>query len=253
MSIALNAVIIFVLLLPPFVFFISLTHGRFQKGWPRWNMLEMLMASAIFAIGAHAIALLLIDAPIRFDLLALILTGSVELVIKLYSNEEIEYYLIHFIWYCLLQLKIAFIIGKIVRWILNKYGLHTRTETFRLYNHWWYLFNGYKNDKGLYKKRDKPFDMVILDLLINTSTGAMIYSGYLSDFICSGETLDRIYLTRVLRRDFKTIQVSDKATILINVPGISKSIKSDVFSISFKDIINMNMRFVDFKELKIRR
>jgi hypothetical protein len=253
MNIALNAVVIFVLLLPPLVFFISLTHGRFQKGWPRWNMLEILMASAIFAIAAHAIAILLMDGPIKFDLLALIMTGNAELVIKNYSNQEIENYLLQFIRYCSIQLSIAFVLGKIVRWMLNKHDLHTKSETFRLYNHWWYLFNGYRNDKGFYKKRDKPFDIVVLDLLINTSTGAMIYSGVLSDFICQGETLDRVYLTSALRRDFKTIRLQDKTTILMNEPGIPKRIKGELFSVFLKDIININMPFVDFKELKNRR
>lgn len=99
-------------------------------------------------------------------------------------------------------------------------------------NRWWYLFNGIENNI-------EDFDILILDLVVDTREGTIIYSGYLLNYVCNGEELDRLYLTQTTKREFKIN--SDNGLITTGSPS---EVPGVAFSISYQNVINMNLKFL---------
>lgn len=88
-----------------------------------------------------------------------------------------------------------------------------------------------------------------IDALVNTNAGAMVYSGLLVDFVCKGEELDRIYLFKVTKREFKKTVSTVKGPIVLNETSEPKKVKGNTFSIAYTNVINLNLRFIDFAEI----
>lgn len=248
MNIALSAVIIFILLLPPLAFYLALTFGDFPKARPKIGLLEGVMLSAIFAVILHSTSIIFIHKEIRFDILVLLIGGDVKTISTLVPNENFEKYFHQFSFYSCLLTILSFIMGRYFRWWLNKSRSHVDSELFRLYTHWWYLFNGYKIEEYTDRKKLPLFDAVAVDALVNTNAGTMLYSGYLIDFVCHGESLDRIYLSGTIKREFKTNEVNEGGNVLINEPGVPKLVKGDTMSIPYSGILNMNLHFISLSE-----
>jgi hypothetical protein len=244
MNIALSAVITFILLLPPIAFYLSLTFGRFAKAGPKLGLLEGLMLSAIFSVVLHAIAIQLMPGEIRFDILALLLGGELKTFSATVANDAFKSMFRTFVLYNSLLLLASIVLGLIVRWVIERTGLHARSELLRLYNQWWYLFQGYKIDGFINQSGPPPFDVVFVDALVNTNAGTMIYSGYLIDFVCEGEALNRIYLSETSKREFKQNSMNDRGNVLINEPGEPSAIDGDTMMIPYAQIINMNLHFI---------
>jgi hypothetical protein len=244
MNIALSAVIIFILLLPPIVFYISFVFGKFQKANPRVGLLEGVMFSAVFAVVMHSTSLLFIKGEIRFDILALLIGGDLKTINTLVPNKEFRKYFQQFTLYTSILTIIAIVSGRYLRWRLYKSRYHVKSEIFRLYSHWWYLFNGYNIKDYNDQQNPRLFDFVFVDALVNTNAGTMLYSGCLVDFVCHGEALDRICLSGTQKREFKITGMNEKGNILINEPGPSKTIKGDTMSIPYTSIININLHFL---------
>lgn len=234
MNIALSAVVIFILLLPPVAFYSSYLLGRFSKAGPKFSLLDGVLFSAIFALLTHAIAILLIPYEIRFDVLLKIIGGDLKSLQETISNQELEKYLRQFTLYNLIIIATAVLLGRGARWLVKTQFNHGQNELLRIHNRWWYLFNGFENDI-------KDFDLVFVDAVVNTQDGTMIYSGFLIDYICDGEQLDRIYLGDTVRREFKRNNTDNS---LINDPGIPVTIPGEVFSLTYENSINLNLRFI---------
>ncbi len=174
------------------------------------------MISAIFAVFVHAVASLFIQHEIRFYILALLIGGDLKLFDQKATNEQAGHLLRSFTAYNFWILVIMSGLGRLLRYIVRRFNWHGRTEFFRLYNRWWYLFRGYQVDKTIESGKPVEFDIVFVDALVNTSEGAIIYSGYLLDFVCKGETLERIYLSEASKRDFKSNAMTAKSNIRVN-------------------------------------
>jgi hypothetical protein len=58
MNIALSAVIIFLLLLPPIAFYLAFSLGKYPKSGPKIGLLEGLLLSAVISTLLHALAIL---------------------------------------------------------------------------------------------------------------------------------------------------------------------------------------------------
>jgi len=236
MNIALSAVIIFILLMPPIAFYLSFTFGRFAKGGP--GLLEGLMLSAIFSTVLHGIVLYFIKAETRFDILALLLGGDLKTFNITVTNGTFKNLFLAFVKYNSILISTSIIAGLCFRWLSERFGWHAQSELFRLYNRWWYLFQGHKIQWFANQSTPPDFDIVFVDVLVNTNAGTVIYSGYLVDFVCSGETLDRIYLSETIKREFKQNSGS----------GEARAIDGETMVIPYSNIINMNLHFVSFPE-----
>jgi hypothetical protein len=104
----------------------------------------------------------------------------------------------------------------------------------RLNNRWWYFFNCYENGK--------PFlDVVFVDAAVETKEGTIIYTGWLRDFVCEGERLDRLYLNCVVKRKLK---LNNDGKEDVNTKQSSAvPIAEGKLSLPYANIINLNVRF----------
>src|SRR5690349_4935583 len=132
MNVALGAVIIFILLLPPITFYLAYTFARYPKAGPTVSILEGLIISAIFAVFVHAVASHFIQHEIRFYILALLIGGDLKLFDQKATNEQAGHLLRSFTAYNFWILVIMSGLGRLLRYIVRRFNWHGRTEFFRL-------------------------------------------------------------------------------------------------------------------------
>jgi hypothetical protein len=245
MNIALSAVVIFLLLLPPVAFYLAYTIGKFPKSGPRIGLLEGLMLSAVISTLLHAFAFLFVEKEIRFDLIALLIGGDLKQFGTLTNNTTFRHQFQEFVLYNAVMVLIAIFLGRTIRLLVRNLGWHANDELLRLYNYWWYLFNGYKVDGFANNGTPTPYDIVYINALVNTNSGTMIYSGILIDFVCEGEKLDRIYLSETYKREFKKMATNDKGNFLSHETGDEFPIDGDTMMIPYANVINLNLHFVN--------
>lgn len=140
---------------------------------------------------------------------------------------------------------IAIFLGRTARLLVKNLGWHAHDELLRLYNYWWYFFNGYKVDGFANNGTPTSYDIVFINALVNTNSGTMIYSGFLIDFVCEGEKLDRIYLSETSKREFKKMTSNDKGNYLSHEAGEEFLIDGDTMMIPYTNIINLNLHFIN--------
>jgi len=236
MNIALSAVVIFILLMPPIVFYLSFSYGRYPKAKPKFSFLDGILASAIISLFVHALALFLLRKEVRFDVLMKVFGGELKDLENKITNPDITRCLEHFALYNFTLVFIFTLLGRLARDVVIRFNYNNeQSELLRLNNRWWYFFNGYENDKQL-------LDLVFVDAAVETKECTIIYTGWLRDFVCDGERLDRIYLECVAKRKFKVhySENQEGATELSSAIPI----RGKKFSLPYDRIINLNVRFV---------
>ncbi|HEX8460864.1 MAG TPA: hypothetical protein VF623_05525, partial [Segetibacter sp.] len=220
-------------------FYLSYSFGNFSKAGPKFSFLDGVLASAVVSLFVHAIAISFISNEIHFDILLKVLGGEIKGIEQKFSNRVFLQAVKQFAFYNFVILALFIMLGRLTRWIVMHYHLNTaQNELLRLNNRWWYLFNGFENEIEF-------FDLLLIDAVVDTKDGTMIYSGFLVNYICNGEELDRIYLRDAVRRELKTLDVAGK---LSNKAGIPVTIPGETFSIPYKNIINLNCRFLQLTE-----
>lgn len=234
MNIALSAVIIFILLIPPISFYFSFSYGRFPRSGPKFTLLDGILVTAIISLFVHSLAVAFIKQEIRFDIFLKLLGGEIKDIEKKIANREFAIHIRQFAIYnfCILLVFIA--LGRLSRFIVLRFKLNNgQINLLRLNNRWWYFFNGLENNV-------ENFDLVFVDAVVDTKECTMIYSGFLVDFVCDGEKLERIYIGDAVRRKFKAENGNDN----LSEPSTALQIPGDILSISYEKIINLNLRFI---------
>jgi hypothetical protein len=189
----------------------------------------------------HGIAITFIHREIRLDILLKIVGGELKEIENKMPNSELAGEVKDFAIYNFYILLISVGLGRLSRWtILRLNSNNGQNEFFRLHNRWWYLFNGYLNNVT-------SFDLVFVDAIVDTKDGTMIYSGVLKEFVCNGEELDRIYLEETTRREFKR-RDGIQTGLLVNEPGNTQDIPGYIFTLPYKQIINLNLRFIILRD-----
>jgi hypothetical protein len=240
MNIALSAVIISILLIPPVVFYLSLYIGRYPRAIPKFSLFEGILASAVISLFIHAIAILFISTDIRFDILIKVLGGDLKNVENSIPNKDFKKAITDFAYYNVAVLLCMILLGRTGRKILQATNLHATNEIYNLYNKWWYFFSGNYSDITEY-------DLVFIDAVVDTNDGTIIYSGFLMNFETKNGELDRIYLKDAVRREFKR-QSNNQNPMLINEPGAPAQIPGATFSLKYDKIINLNVNFILIEE-----
>lgn len=259
MNIALSAVLIFILLVPPVIFFLVFSFVRDAKGGPKVTILDGILLSAVLSVFVHAIAIsCFVHQDIRFDILLRLVSGDLKDISKSISNAEFENVFIGFAQYNAWIVGTMFILGFLLRKLSQQLQLFLRFPTlFRLRSHWWELFHGHlKRDSGY---ETLPFDLIFVDILMKPGSDAVIYSGYLLSFHGNGEELDRINLYNVFRRPFKWDENTEiendthefGENLKADDPSTAKEIVGDVMTIAYKDILNLNIRYIAFENMSL--
>ncbi|BAV07678.1 hypothetical protein SAMN05421788_10328 [Filimonas lacunae] len=242
MNVALSAIILFILLIPGIALYAGLFTGNFSKPGPKLSLLEGLFSTGLFSLLVHCIALLLIRDTIRFDILIKLIGGDIKDLDKMVPNHEFKRLILWFALYNLILDVICFIIGKLLRILIQHLQWDVKVPLLRVHNRWWYLLNGYYLDELGRPGDRKVYDLVLVDALVNTGAGAMLYTGYLVDFVCDGEDLQRIYLQTPLRRTLVAKDTDSRAGTA--APGDAYSLKGDLLCLFYKDIQNISVHFI---------
>jgi len=239
MNIALSAVVIFVLLMPPIVFYLSFTYGRYAKAGPKFSFLDGILASAIISLLVHATALFILGKEVRFDVFLKVLGGELKDLENKITNRELTRCTKAFALYNFLLLIIFILLGRLTRFIVIRFNYNlAQSEALRLNNRWWFLFNAFK-------KNNQRSDMVLVDAVVETKECTIIYSGWLLDFVCDGEKLDRIYLECVVKRK---LRIENEKGVIEEQLSSAVPIRGEIFSLPYDNIINLNLHFVTFTE-----
>ena len=248
MNIALGAVFIFILLIPPIAFYFSYSLGNFARPETKFSILDGLLISAIVSLFIHSLGLLFVSQEIRFDLLLKLVGGELKDVEGKTSNSEWEKALRQFALYNLVILIIMIGMGRLAReFVRRKYDWGVYSDILRLRNNWWYFFEGYYLDAAGYD--EKEYDYIYIDALVDTVKGSMIYSGVMVGFVCKGEELDRIYIGDAERRELrKRTLTQDGQTFEGDEPGEAFRIEGQLMCLPYSQIKNLNLRFIELQE-----
>lgn len=247
MNIALGAVFIFILLLPPLIFYFGYTFGNDARPGSKFSLLDSLLLASIFSLIIHALGTLCVHSffsqEIRFDLLLKLVGGEIKDVENKISNSEFRQGVQNFALYNSAVNGLAFLLGIGARYWVKKFGDWGKdNELLRLKNNWWYLFTGYNLPNG---GSEQEYECIFLDALVDTNSGSMLYSGILVGYICYGEELDRIYLSNAERRELRKKIVNTLGhTETIEAPGDAFGIEGELLSIPYSQIKNLNLRFI---------
>jgi hypothetical protein len=236
MNIALSAVILFILLLPGFSFYMGLYTGKHTKPAPKFSVLESLLLTALFSLLIHLVGLQCIHTTIRFDVLLKLMGVDQKEILQqrpLISNQSFSALVKEFFIYNSVVNLLCASGGIVARKLILHFNLDWKYAFLRLNNKWFYAFNGYQ--LGV-----KEAYLIYVDALVHAQEGSVIYTGFLEDFLCNGEELDRIYLKSVTRRK-ATIPEHTDATAF--KPGAVYELEGDTFCLPAKEIKNLMLRF----------
>ncbi len=199
MNILFGALLLALLLLPGFIFRMGYLAKPFASKSFNSSFVEELLFSLlpafILQVGGYAIVETWrsVDEK-RFYLLLINSDKAASLPI---SKTDI----LQFSVYLLLVSTCALVLGFCLRLAALRTRLHLRYSLFRIYNEWQVFFDGiildYPGKSGNWKAVSESW----LDVLVENKHGALIYSGFLEDYVLGkDDTLSRIYLSAVRRR-----------------------------------------------------
>ena len=240
MNIALSAVLISILLIPPVVFYLAFYIGKYPRAIPKISLFEGILGTAVISLFIHAIAITCIPWEIRFDILIKVLGGELKDVENKISNRDFRLAIISFCWYNFWLSVIMTGLGKLSRYVVIRKGWHLKYEILSLYNKWYLLFDGYING-GI------DYDFVFIDVVTDTKEGSIIYSGFLLYFDLANGELDNIYLQDTLKRNLSPTSLHPLTTTSA-VESQAYKVPGDIFCLAYKNIQNINVRFIKIKE-----
>lgn len=262
MNVALPALIVFVLVLPGFVF-----RDHFERS--ETSALDyapfgsVVAQAVIWATLLHVIWLLCAwlfrDQVLRVDvLLGLLSSNNTDqsraiVFIHTHSDRLAEYFLS--------LLLASFVVPRwlrslIIRFRLDRYG-HPLSKYVRFDAPWYYLLTGADFE------RDRLPDYINVSAIVNIAGTPYLFQGVLADFFCASDgQLDRLILENVSRRSL----VKDKTTLpmtsqadqeaeIAGPPGASTTdaasldqrfypVDGDYFVLRTSEAITLNIQYV---------
>lgn len=253
MILAIGAVFLAILLLPPLIFHYVFKNGVNASASPKLSVLEYLLVSAVVALMIHSLSIYLFRwEHLDPGFLLRLATGTMT---EKYIDERKDYlpqYIVGFSMYtfvvCAVSAAMGLLFQKLVtwRWLrmrMRKYrNVSVKAPLFRYFSHWWYVFraNEYDENRFGFLGEEKP--LIYVDVLVDSKDAAVLYSGLLINFVTNGDELLRLYLQDPSKRLFST-KVDDKSAPTL-IEGTEVLIEGHFFCIEYRDIINLNVRFV---------
>jgi hypothetical protein len=255
MNLALGAVFLAILLIPPLVLLYCYSKGNHARQMPKLTLVEYLLLSAILALFFHSVAIKLVVEGVfnqkpDYQFIFQFLTGKQQDLVT--TPIDIEKYFfdfaIYILWLCMACGFMGFV-GQLIAtrrklrmmpW-LQEFRNDRKPSFFAYYNDWWYFFraNEYSRD---YARTETPA-LVYTHVVVDTKDLSIFYSGFLHDFSLREGTLEFVYLTGVT----KTILNKRRVTGEISIDeGDSKIISpSGILCVPYSKITNIYVSFID--------
>jgi hypothetical protein len=252
-NLALGAVLLVILLIPPLIFIYFYGKGTHARGIPKMTLVEYLFLSAVLSLFLHSAAIRIFKLNIDYKFLVQFISGQ-------FKPEDIEkydakcgQYFNGFALYTFLLTLFCATLGwglsrivisrrlRMLGWLQRLRGSRKPDELFCYFNTWWYYFRANEYDTAYSYLGGTP-PLVYVDTLVDTSDASVLYCGVLHDFIIKGDDLHSIYLSNTIKRLFS--QKDNLQIIRLKEGEEVKITPSGIFCIPYANIINLHIRFV---------
>jgi hypothetical protein len=248
MNVALPALIVFILLLPGFVF--RSRFKRVERTSLDFSPFGQVVSEAvILAVALHAVWLLLtywlaqqrLVTDVVLRLAASDAAGQAAAIAAISKADgRIGVYfatLLAFTYFAPVLVRAA-----IIKWKLDRSDAKL---TFLLRFHeapWYYLLTGADFERG------KEPDLISVSSIVNTGGGPVLYTGFLEDFVVTPEgELDRIVLSGVTRRPLDLDkEMADETAAERFYP-----IEGDYFVLRYSEAITLNIKYISLPDASL--
>jgi hypothetical protein len=244
MNVALPALIVFLLLLPGFIFRTRLK--RAERTSLDFSPFGQVAAEAVlWALFSHLLWLALSFLVFRHRLDPLILMQLFSTA-PVSQSEAILAVAGDFEWisaYFVTLLFAAFAIPKLVRALISKFRLDRSASrlsaVFRFHEApWYYLLTGADFSK------DEAPDFIVISAIVEVAKEAVLFVGVLDEFYVDAEgQLDRLVLQGVSRRPIANDKVRDGAGPSNDIDRFY-AIDGDSFVLRYSEAITLNVQYV---------
>lgn len=238
MSLGIGVLLLLLLLFPGLVFKFGYLNGHGKYKYPRVGFLDELLISILPAFFFQFVGFLFVEYILRysvdFALIYQITMGKGDLAAELLKNS-----LIYFFSYTFIIVTIAFFAGLQFSKLSMNYGWYRKLDFLRLHSDWHFqLFTDLNN-----------CDLIRIQVLTNIGGKAFIYSGILLEFYTNANNeLDRLLMGYVFRRPFDKDKVESELEENDDFFKRYYEVPGDIFIINAKDILNMNISYMDVNE-----
>lgn len=245
MNIALSTLILFLFLIPGFLFRRFYYTGEFSKQYFKQNFTDLVFPTLIPSLLFHALGIFLISHS-PFTSNYVVDVGVISGLISGVANyEQVNRALLNIytysgpiLAYFLTISLISGVTGFLVKVLVRNLKLDRRQKIFRFQNEWHYIFSGEILDFPRVPGKAEDLDFTYVDALVKSDEGTIIYSGLLTEYVLSKEGgIDRLYLTDVKRRYLKNDEREK--------PGENKYyyMPGQFFVLPFQHVINLHITY----------
>ncbi len=253
MNLAIGAILLAILLIPPLVLLYFFGKGTHARGIPRLTVLEYLLLSAVLSLFLHATVIGFLHLDIDYAFLIQFLSGSVNLKTIQQYEGKYEVYFTGFARYIFWLCAGCALAGYIARTIATyrKFRMSRWLQRFRknqkpapglsYFNNWWYYFRA-NEYSSRYNYLGNEIPLVYADVLVDVRDTAIMYTGVLQDFVLKDGSLDFIILSNTTKKlitrrvDPGPLELKEGEELLILPEGL--------LSIAYSNILNLHIRFV---------
>lgn len=258
MNLALGAILLAILLIPPLIALFCYTKGTHGRGMPKLTLLEYLLLSATLSLLFHGIAIKICHREIDYEFMFRLLAGQMNEEYVRENKINFERYFFHFSQYIIVVSAVSFFLGMLFKWVTTRRWLRMSnwlqryrrdqkpSSLFSYFNNWWYFFrvNEYSR-KYQYLGKERP--LIRLSALVETKEITIIYTGVLLDFVLKGNELDFIYLDSPTKKGFTRKNESGELEIDEDIDEKLIMPEGGILAISYPQIKNMYIRFISLE------
>ncbi|OQD44104.1 hypothetical protein BUL40_00685 [Croceivirga radicis] len=250
MNLAFSTILIFLILAPGFVFRISYNSTRLSVKKKDVTLINELTSSIIPSIIFQVIFLFLIEKLsnyyIDFQVLGNLILGNDDGKIITESFQNIRLNLAPIFYYNIGLFSLAYLLGHSARGIVRYFKWDRKYRFLRFSNKWFYILRGECLDFPYVPDTYEDISFQIVDVLCSIEGRRVIYMGEMFDYYIDGNgDLEAIHIRYPVRKEF------DKNSVLNGTDTRQKEISSRFLIIPMKNIININIRYINLEEISI--
>lgn len=245
MNLALPAILIFVVVLPGFLFRSRLKLAE-QTSLDYSPFGRVVIEACLWAIVLHTVWLagssILFDATLATEAVLGLLSSSPPL--QATAVDEVRGSAGRVAAYFASLYAFAFVIPTVTReaishWRLDRAGARF-SRVFRFHDApWYYLLTSADFEPG-----DEP-DHIVLAAVLDVATSPILYVGILVDFFFDPQgQLDRLVLANVVRRPLSRDRPIDDDAIADDETSRFYAVEGDYFVIRYAEVITLNVHYV---------
>jgi len=232
--------LIFIILIPGFLFRLSYFTLPFSKRFLAANLISDITWSIIPSFLFHFIAALFVANhtrfSIRFDYLGYLLLSINDKAAIKEVFENIKTHLLPILYYNFSVIGGAIVLGMISRKIVRGFKLDRQYRLFRFSNKWYYILTGECLDFPHIADSFVAINFRVVDILCMVGNEAHIYIGELFDWYTDESgNLDSIHLRNPYRRKMGEDE-KDPSKRYYKIP-------TRYLIIPYKSIVNINVRY----------